>query len=247
MVEYRHLKNAPIHEAVIDFRVKLPESFKLEQLDSLQKILSSDYPESKTISKTGWMFGVEQNMPMSKIVNEGISGYRLISSDEKNVVQFRNDGITFSRLKPYTDWETVFSEAKRLWEIYVDKASPEFVTRIAARYINRLELPPSIGFDDYLTAAPTIPESLPQLSSSFLSRITIVDPTSDIKTHITQALEESVKPRDHVTIILDIDAFITDNFESNDPKMWAKFNELRDMKNRVFFEMITEKTARLYE
>ena len=115
MAKYRHLENAPIHEAVIDFRVKLPESFKLQQLEPLQKELASDYPDSKTITKTGWMFGVEQNVPMSKIVTEGISGYRLFSSDEKSVVQFRNDGFTFSRLKPYTEWETIFTEAKQLW------------------------------------------------------------------------------------------------------------------------------------
>ena len=247
MAKYRHLENAPIHEAVIDFRVKLPESFKLQQLEPLQKELASDYPDSKTITKTGWMFGVEQNVPMSKIVTEGISGYRLFSSDEKSVVQFRNDGFTFSRLKPYTEWETIFTEAKQLWAKYVEKASPELVTRIAARYINRLELPPSIDFDDYLTSAPIIPKSLPQLASNFLSRITIIDPTSDIKVHLTQALEESVEPRDHVIIILDIDAFKTDNYGCDDPRMWIKFNELRDMKNKVFFEMITEKTAELYK
>ncbi len=64
-----------------------------------------------------------------------------VSEDEVKLVQFRLDGFTFNRSKPYTSWEQVFPEAFGLWKEYVSLAAPEFVNRIAVRYINRLDLP----------------------------------------------------------------------------------------------------------
>ena len=37
MAEVRHLNNAPITEAIIDFRVKLPSEFKVEAFLELKK------------------------------------------------------------------------------------------------------------------------------------------------------------------------------------------------------------------
>ncbi len=42
--------------------------------------------------------------------DEGIQGYFYKSDDGKNIARFRKDGFTFSRLKPYTDWESVLVE-----------------------------------------------------------------------------------------------------------------------------------------
>ena len=246
MAIHRHLKNAPLTEALVDIRVSLPSIFDPKDFLSLSNDISDKYTKSKPRQLFTAAFGVETGKPFTQPTeNKGIHGYICKSEDEKDVVQFRIDGFTFSRLNPYSEWETVLSEAKRLWGLYSIKCLPELITRIAVRYINRLDLPlPIKDFADYLTAPPLVPDSLPQGVSQFLTRVVIHD--ADTTANIIQAMKSSPKA-DHVGVILDIDVFKLKETGFEESSIWPEFEKLRDFKNRIFFESITEKTARLYE
>jgi len=246
MARQRHLKNAPIIEALIDFRVNLPSEFDVEQFTSVAEDFSRRYPNKEPIRLSEFAFGLEQGKPVIKApVDKGIRGYIFKSADGKNVAQFRVDGFTFSRLNPYTDWQTVFAEASRIWNIYYLISSPDLITRITTRYINRLDIPISLkNFNEYLTAPPKVPKSLPQQVSQFLTRIEIHE--DSITANIVQALDKSLKP-DSVGVILDIDVFKVNEKGFNKESVLSEFIQLRELKNRIFFKSITEKTARLYK
>jgi len=247
MAKQRHLTKAPIVEAIIDFRVKLPSDYNVENFLSLKKKLAKDYPkvEERLAFESGLVVKDKQVEQILK--DRGLQGYFFKSSDGKNVAQFRQDGFTFSRLSPYTDWQTISAQAKTLWELYVKVATPELITRLATRYINRMDLPlPMNDFRQYLTAPPTIPESLPQGVSHYLTRLTIRDRETDMVAHVIQALEKSSKP-DHIAIILDIDVFRQMDFGFTESGIWPTFEQLHDFKNRIFFGNIQEETARLFE
>src|SRR4029077_18354423 len=120
-------------------------------------------------------FGVFQPVgkpPEQHVKDVGKIGYRFSAADGRQLVQFRLDGFTFSRLAPYTQWETVFEEASRLWRVYETAAPLEEVSRIAVRYINLLPLPASKvqDFSPFLTAPPPVPKDLNVLLRHFLSR-----------------------------------------------------------------------------
>lgn len=246
MAKQRYLRNAPIIEAIIDFRVKLPSGFNPEDFLSLSREVSDRYPKNEPRRIFTGAFGIKEDKPfIEKPEMKGIQGYIYKSEDERNIAQFRIDGFTFSRLDPYTEWESVLSEAKSLWEIYSSKSLPELISRIAVRYINRLDLPlPMQGFEKYLTAPPPIPESLPQETSQFLTKIVIHE--ADITANIIQALTKSPKP-EHIGVILDIDVYRADKLGIDESSVWSEFARLREMKNRIFFGSITENVARLYE
>lgn len=246
MARQRHLNNAPISEAIIDFRVKLPSGFDTKKFLGIIADLSDSYPKNEPRRLTTGAFGMEKGKPFTQLPkDEGIQGYFFKSEDEKNIAQFRLDGFTFNRLRPYTEWESVLSEAKRLWGIYHSIASPEIVNRIAVRYINRLEIElPIKDFNEYLTAPPTIPPSLPQGINQFFNRMVIHE--GDKIINLVQAMEASTDIK-KIGIILDIDVFKVQGSGFDMEGIWSEFEQLRDLKNRVFFESITEKTARLYE
>jgi len=247
MARQRHLSNAPITETIIDFRVKLPAKFDVQEFLSLSADLSDRYPNSEPRRIITGAFGMEKGGKpfIQPPEDKGIQGYFYKSEDGKNIAQFRINGFTFNRLNPYSDWNTVLSEAQNLWELYVSKSEPEVVTRIAVRYINRLELRlPINDFGDYLTAPPKVPDSLPQEVSQFLTKVVIHE--EDITANIIQSLDRSAKP-DHIVIILDIDVFKVKDLGFDKENVWAEFEQLRDVKNRIFFESITEETVRLYE
>jgi uncharacterized protein (TIGR04255 family) len=247
MARQRHLNKAPIVEAIIDFRVKLASDFDVTKLASLKETLLVDYPvvQERRAFEAGVEVAGKQVQQMFE--DKGLLGYLFRSGDEKNVAQFRRDGFTFSRLKPYTEWETVLAEAKRLWTLYSVKAAPELTTRIAVRYINQLPIPlPIQDFADYLTAPPRVPETLPQEVSHFMTRVVVCDAATDIRANIIQALQSTAKP-EYATIVLDVDVFKQRESGFEESEIWSTFEQLRELKNRIFFDSISEKTAGLFE
>jgi uncharacterized protein (TIGR04255 family) len=246
--QYPHLNKAPIVEAVIDFRVKLPSDFKLDVFQPLRTQLGPDYPgfekqqifEQVIKQEAGSLPEVSTRFPV-------ILGYRLRSNDGKNVVQLRRDGFTFSRLNPYTSWDAVFAEAWRLWCLYVDAAKPVEVSRIAVRYINRLVFPlPFTNLEEYLNAPPITAPGWPKEMNAFLARVVMHEPESDISVNVIQALEPQVPGQNEVVIIFDIDAYEDVSLTSDNVTIEPRFGKLREMKNRVFFKGLTAKAIDLF-
>ncbi len=182
----KHLRNAPITEAVFDFRVKARAGFRPEEFAGLRPQLADRFPkleERRGLQVPG------KGQPAS-VEDLGLQGYFFKAADDRQVAQFRVDGFTFNRLHPYTKWEELFPLALQLWRQYCAIARPEVITRLAVRYINRIPLPPGrFELETYLRAAPVVPPELPQHVSGFLTRVTIQDPATGIAAVIAQALE----------------------------------------------------------
>jgi uncharacterized protein (TIGR04255 family) len=246
----RHLRNAPITEAIIDFRVKARPEFRLEEFTSLQTQLSGRFP--KVDERRGLhlqaTFGMTQGRGQPPVVQDlGLQGYFFKTSDEKTIAQFRVDGLTFNRLHPYTSWKELFPQALDLWRLYSSVSKPEVITRLAVRYINRIQLPAgAITFESYLRTAPVIPSELPQYLSSFLTRVTIHDPQTAIAAHVTQALEANPQGQPLV-VILDIEAYKQNEFAIDEPTIEQTFRQLRAFKNLIFFNSLTDETLRQFE
>ncbi len=243
--EYPILKKAPITEALIDICVKLPSDFDVKNISSIYQTIKEEYPEKheQRISKVSFELKVDEPIKSSRA---NINGYRYISSDKKQIVQARLDGFTFSRLHPYIKWEELRDEAHRLWQLYKNITSPESITRVAVRYINNLNIPmPIRDFSDYLTAPPTVSEGLPQVVSSFLTRVVIHEPSVGANAIITQALEQIVT--DVAPIILDIDVFKLEPRGIVEKDAWEIIEKLRHFKNKVFFSSITDNLKEMYK
>jgi uncharacterized protein (TIGR04255 family) len=248
MAEITHLSRAPIIEAIIDFRIEPEKEFPLNKLSDLVAKVGDTYPqhEKRNLFESRVKIMPSQRQISQSTHEKGLHGFFFKSEDEQNIAQFRVDGFTFNHLEPYTSWDPIFTEAKRLWGVYADIMAPEFVTRIAVRYINRLKLPLSIKeLSQYLTILPQIPDDLPKSVSSFLIKMVLVEEQTGLMANITQALESGIVS-DHVPIIFDIDVYREGRFKPNDPEIWRVFGDLREMKNRIFFRYITDNTVELF-
>jgi uncharacterized protein (TIGR04255 family) len=248
VAEYSLLRNAPITEALIDIRIKLRDDFDVERFHSLHDIIADQYPNKKTRQKWEGRFEFKKGVGPISASTETVDGYMFTSTDGKQIFQARIDGFTFNRLKPYERWEILRDEAMRLWRMYQELISPEIV-RVALRYINKIDIPlfpvPLKDFNEYLTAAPIVPAGLPQGVSSFLTRVVIHNPEIDAAAIITQAFEQIVDPK-FLPIILDIDVFKQKEIIGEE-EAWQTLEKLRDFKNKIFFESITEKAKELFQ
>jgi len=249
MTESRNLKNAPITEAIIDFRAKLSSKFKPEAFLELKETVGDRFPVTQERKLFTGQLKFKKGEPQPPFAEyQGIHGYFFRSENNIKVAQFRIDGFTFSRLKPYTNWEEMFGEARELWKMYREIAQPESLTRIAVRYINHINIPlPIDDLSDYFTAPPKLPINVQGVLSGFLSKVVVYDPKTNVSTNIVQALEKSTKPDKHITVVLDIDSFKTGDFKAKNGEMWDVFEKLHNIKNNIFFSSITNKTDRLFE
>lgn len=245
MARARHLRNAPITEALIDLRVSRTANPIAEtSLEMLQARLRDSYPiiERQFVAQFHIKGGTPQPNPEQRF-----RGFMVKSPDGLSIVQFRIDGFTYNRLRPYPSWEDILPEAIRLWRIYVAMVSPEAIARAAVRYINRLELRASgAGLSEYLAAPPRIPEGYLASAEGFLTRMTL-SAAHGLRAIVTTASEPSFGTPD-TTIILDIDAFSdAGELTPDDARLEPTLERLRDLKNRLFFESLTEDAVRVFE
>ncbi len=246
MATPRHLSSAPITEAVFDFRVRARRGLTLESFDPLKSRLQSDLPGFAV--RRGYEVELSTGDATKGTFKElGPDGYVFKSADGLSLAQFRIDGFTLNRLKPYTSWEELFPQALSLWGLYLEYAEPELVTRLAVRYINHITLGgENLDFDDYLEAAAPIPQELPQVLGKFLSRVTVHDPETGVFAHLTQSVQPAATENTW-TALIDIDAFVQADLGFTSTEIEETFRVLREFKNKAFFSLLTEKALEEFE
>jgi uncharacterized protein (TIGR04255 family) len=238
-----YLSHAPIVEAVVDFRVLRHSAVTADHFSDLTTVIGSEYAAKDWIQAIEARFGLHGGKQMEPMQVSQPLGWRYRAPEA--IAQFRIDGFTFSKLEPYTTWDAVFAEASRLWQRYVEIAAPLEVSRIAVRYINRLKLPGPATLGRYLEAPPVLPKPIPQAVREFLTRVVVVDEARRASAILVQALEASLDPA-VVPVLLDIDAFREGALSPQDGDIPVYFEQLRQLKNDIFFASITEETVEMY-
>jgi len=247
MAAPRHLANAPITEAVFNFRVRARRSFDAESLRGLADALSSEFPETEEHRQVRAQFNLTpgQEGPL-RVESEALQGFSLKSGDARSIVQLKVDGFSFHRLKPYTSWDELFPRVLRFWSEYRQFAEPEELTRLAVRFINHVRFPAGVtDLGEYLIAEPRVPEGVPDQVSGFFSQITVYHPGWDIEAVVRQVLETDLSDR-VPTILLDIDAFKHVSLDPSSEGVSEIFDSLRSYKNQLFFGSLTERTLELF-
>ena len=231
---------------LIDIEYKLSDNFDLNLFKKFAEENQSVFKSVKLIREYNAAITTgEEVSTLSQ--KEEVVGYRLISNDEKKILDLQKKNFTFSILKPYTDWENLVNQTKTYWTQINKIIEVEHVHRVAVRYVNNLDIKsPIVDFSDHLTSPPIIHPDLPQAASSFLSRIVLPNPEKDITAIITQSLNSGDHSKS-VPVILGIDVFQINDTGYNESDIWETPAILREYKNDIFFNSITEKQLEVYK
>ncbi|PZR73469.1 MAG: hypothetical protein DLM73_10640, partial [Chthoniobacterales bacterium] len=92
----RHYLHAPITEALIDIRVKLPQGVTLDTLDAVGAA-QEEYPNTARQGQVQWEFSVGAGIATS--AREMPLGSLFTSADQQRVFQARVDGFTSPGLR----------------------------------------------------------------------------------------------------------------------------------------------------
>lgn len=241
------LAKPPIREAVFDIQIE--GAVDLAQVKELAESYGKEHSLKKATPIRAGFFGVTMlpGQPFQTHAHdEGIIGVRIEDEPTTQIVQFRKNGFTYSCIGAYDDWSAFRGRALQPGKRFLALPGVTKISRIALRYINVIRFPSlPVNLDDYLPVAPKVPENLPQVVSSFVSRVVIAIPEDQLTAVITQASEEAPAPVG--SVILDIDVFRTLSLPAADTSWEKMFENIREWKNRIFFEYINEKTVELYK
>lgn len=243
MSTWPSLSRAPVVEGLIDLRVERSQFVTLDALKGCADGLAADFPAREELRQFMGQFSFSpEGGPSFAAQAPAPIGLRLRSSDGRWVVQFRLDGFTISRLEPYTSWDELTKRAKDLWSKYASVAQPQKIERVAARYINRIPLPQGEPFDKIFNTTFNIAAALPQAVAGFLLRVVIPFESEGAMAIVTQAL-----PENSHDCTFDLDAFAMLPAGFSEPEAWSKLEQLRHVKNRLFFESLTADARKRFE
>jgi uncharacterized protein (TIGR04255 family) len=244
MVDWPILSKAPVAEGLIDIRAQLSPSIGLNDLESLASKIGDQYPSRRDRVRFEGEFRLAAKQRMQVEQKGVVDGYLFTSADGRQVLQARLDGFTLSRFKPYRSWQGLREDARNNWRSYCEVTKPKAVSRLAVRYINRVELPlPITNFKDYFLTAVEIAPGLPQNVSNFLVRLVIPVVSEGCTVILTETMEpaqDGVLP-----FILDIDVFTDQAFEPQSEAIWGTLDRLRSTKNDFFFRTLTPRALEL--
>jgi uncharacterized protein (TIGR04255 family) len=249
MGTWERFARPPIVEAILDIRVTFGTPLGLAQLEAMHDLVRAEYPTKDNLFFLEGQLQLSEGSaePTLRSTAAGLRGYVFRSPDRQRALQARRDGFTLNWGSPYLSWEALRDEARPRWNLYREALRPEAITRLGLRYLNRLEIPlPIQDFRDFILTAPDIAGGLPQGLSSLFMRIEIPDPQRGLVAIITETMLPLVDDGRRLPLIFDIDVVNESRFAPEDSAVWSAFEGMRDYKNEVFFQSITDRAREMF-
>ncbi|AFY81953.1 TIGR04255 family protein [Oscillatoria acuminata] len=243
MQKTRHYSRSPITQAVIDLQIELSNDVTVEHLSDLHLQVQADYPQCQNLLVfQGQIMGVTK---VEETASQSLMGYGFFSRDRKQIVQARRDGFSFTRLAPYERWENFRDEAQRLWRIYRSLTTPNRLTRLSLRYINRLDLPlPFEDFKEYLRTVPEVSFDLPQALSGYFLQLQIPYPELTGILVLNQAIIPPPKA-EVVSVLVDIDLVREEDIPNDEIQLWELIEQYHAQSIQIFESCITDRSREL--
>jgi len=244
--KFQHLKKAPIIEAVFDIKTIPATSWEeAERTAEIKSIYSSGYTfESETkFEQTFGLIPVQTEEAINPVVSW--NGLKVISADKTEIIKFSRDAFSFSRLKPYTNWEDFSSKSLTNYELYktIHKSAGN-IKRLGIRFINSLDYDEN-DLSKYLKHPPIKAGNETMTLNGFLHHNRYSIQNEGIQINHIQMLNPSSSNPKSSALIIDVDIFI-DKIKP-DFNINAVLPKIRKLKNEIFFGSITEEMIRRFK
>ena len=234
-----NFKKPPIVEAVIGITIPaLPESAIEDFRDAAAQLLTLGFALQEPRSNHDFQIKVEQGVS-SFVGNDQQMGFLYVSADRGFAVQFLRTGFVFSQLGNYSDWEHFTGIAKELWAIYIHIVGSVELQSFQVRYINKLFVPQSEPWENYIRVYPYFPPEVPPIIFEFFMRLAM--PITNPPGRLTH--QQAFLPPEQegfLTMLLDND-FQFSALGVQLSSIWTKIDEIRTIKDDYFDKFLTDK------
>ncbi len=242
MSNTRKLKFPPIKHAILELRVQLPEQpdvqamkMALEKHDMFEKVLLSRPWEAEF----GISVGREGKTTTKQHFGE-VNGAIAKSKDGVFVAAWLNDKCVFTQNGKYDSFETFMDGCRQSWESYAETCRPTLVRRIGLRYINQFKGPWTADAVKAFKSRPMIAADKFGLPSSFVQRSILAMPDRNASAVVNQSWRQ-LEQTSSGAGVLDIDVGREMSTLVKDMSaVWSAIDELRKIKNDLFFESLDD-------
>ena len=245
---FPNLPSAPIVEAVIHWRARATGTW---EPDALKKELTTRLPEYVKCEPQRLLHvhaEIDAEGSKTQMGRDSFVGYRLTSANSLQIAQFNRDGLVFSRLKPYGEWESFSVEGLRLWQMFLDLAGPSEVERLGVRFINLVPLKQVVDIGKVLAKPPRCLDALGLPLSSFFYQSTYEVPRHRYGIKVNQTIQPPTPPDNgEFQLILDIDAFTKEPFDCKDAILHEHLPKMRFLKDEAFFSLLRPKAIEAFK
>jgi len=229
-------RNPPIVEAV--FEVQFSEPLSGRDLDRLRERFINRYPKVDQ----QYQVDVEINPDGRATTKAAPIGFRMTSSNALDTVTLQHQRFGTSRMAPYEGWEKFVSTVSANYDEFTKIAGRRTLTRIASRYINRLDIPTEEleGVDvlQFLWFGVAMPDEMSKSIGPF--SVAANFSVDEVKV-LAQCAVIAPALLNHLSFLFDIDAFIDKDISPHKDAIWAVAERLHQVKNHVFEAGITDR------
>ncbi|NNM84509.1 MAG: TIGR04255 family protein [Phycisphaerales bacterium] len=244
------LSNPPIVEAVLDIDCDMPPTLDWAALkESARNAYREYYPQFQTISSGTIQIEGPPGGSQAHKTLRGVQSLQFFHEDRKQLVQVRSQGYSFNRLAPYSALDDYLPEIERTWKLFVGIAGPKLIRTVRLSYINRIVLPvkdEKVLISQYFKVSPQLPDESDLIFTGFLNQHSAVEKSTGNQANIL--LTTLPNDTDNLPVILDIGVI---HREDKEVENWdwiaEKIQSLRNLKNRIFKNTLTDVCLSLFQ
>jgi len=239
-------KNPPVVEALCEFQFVPGQPWDLTLPGLIYEKIKDEFPDKKQQIGIGVQFRPTEKGVEHK-VEPAPPRIQFHKKDKTALIQVAPDLLVINQLKPYPSWNKFKPVIVKGFQIYTEVANPKGLRRIGLRYINIIEFDKTpLELKDYFYYYPFIPDTLPQLHDSFLTRIEFPHEKGKERLIITLASLIPKKP-EIVSILLDLDYVMTtpEYISLNEVPEWL--GKAHKRVEEAFEACITDKTREIFK
>lgn len=242
------LNRPPIAVAIFQIRYESGE-IQLKDFVSLDQRIKHHLPIRRenihvgiNLNNTSIPLGESQ---LSAKSNAAIDAYIYQSVDQKTKLEISNGTITLVEEHPYEGWDVFKGSVIQYLNILSELLNRVTVSRLSIRFINKFSLNDFDHPEEYFTTLITdsTRHGLPYPLNKYGFRLVMDIPDSEIYSIVNQNVENVGDRSFSYTFDIDVLDRQTLAFDLN--TISANIEALRAIKNKIFFDGITQKTIDL--
>jgi uncharacterized protein (TIGR04255 family) len=246
--KWENLANPPVIMAIFQIKFTSQKSNFLSDLVKNDTKIKKQFPLRKE--------NVHANIDMPSTIALGIStikgkadtkinSYIYFSENQKKKLMIEENSVTFVSEEKYFGWNVFKNEAINTLNNFINDLQTTNIERISIRFINKFSFD---NFDnplDYFNTqiSTSSDNAMRYPVSNYAFKYTITVPEQNIYAIVNQSLQPSNTNKKEY--ILDIDVLDNSNLIFNINSINQCLEELREVKNTIFFENITQQTIDL--
>ncbi len=239
------LENPPIILAVMEIKFQLPDNFDVNIIKRNDAAIRHELPERQdniagNINLPRPSVGVSSAQISSQHV-----GYTYISKDKQYKLGASKEHLNFIIEGKYPGWDIFKEKGIRFINSFSHYFSEAIIDRYSIRFINKINIKEIKSITDYFNTSISAKDgTIAYPIDSYFFRYVMRIPDSPIHVNVNQSLEEKgiVNGFDFV---FDIDVLCQNNSKFKDLNLNDGLEKIREIKNQVFFDNLTQKTLNL--